>query len=111
MDAKQHSEFGRQDQVAELAAQLAAISEVLRAIADLPDELQPICDAIVANAMRLCRAELGGLGFFEGDGYRIVSLKGPPEPYSAGWATGHVFPILPNRSACLSSVTSCSTPN
>ena len=51
MDAKQHSELGRQDQVAELAAQLAAISEVLRAIADSPDELQPICDAIVANAM------------------------------------------------------------
>jgi signal transduction histidine kinase len=96
MDAKQHSELGWQDQVAELAAQLAAISEVLRAIADSPDELQPICDAIVANAMRLCRAELGGLGFFEGDGYRIVSLKGPPEPYYAGWDKGHVFPILPN---------------
>jgi signal transduction histidine kinase len=96
MDANQHSEVERQEHVAELAAQLAAISEVLRAIANSPDELQPICDAIVANAMRLCRAELGGLGFFEGDGYRIVSLKGPPEPYYAGWDKGHVFPILPN---------------
>jgi len=46
--------------------------------------------------MRLCRAQLGGLGFFEGNGYRIVSLKGPPEPYYAGWDKGHVFPILLN---------------
>ena len=96
MDTNHHSELERQEQIAELAAQLAAISEVLHAIANSPDELRPICDAIVANAMRLCRAELGGLGFFEGNGYRIVSLKGPPEPYYDGWDKGHVFPILPN---------------
>jgi len=96
MEADQDTDLEPQEQVAELAAQLAAISEVLRTIANSPDELQPICDAIVANAMRLCRAQLGGLGFFEGNGYRIVSLKGPPEPYYAGWDKGHVFPILLN---------------
>ena len=91
MDAKQHSELGRHDQVAELAAQLAAISEVLRVIADSPDELQPICDAIVANAMRLCRAELGGLGFFEGDGYRIVSLNVLPNHIMPAGKKGMCF--------------------
>jgi C4-dicarboxylate-specific signal transduction histidine kinase len=96
MDAKQHSQLEPHEQVAELAAQLAAISEVLRVIANSPDELQPICDAIVANAVRLCGAQLGGLGFFESNAYRIVSLKGPPEPYYAGWEKGHLFPILPN---------------
>jgi len=85
MHAKDRRELELQEQIAELIAQQAAISEVLRAIANSPHELQPICDRIVANAMRLCRAELGGLGFFEGNGYRIVSLRGPPEPYYAGW--------------------------
>jgi len=69
---------------------------VLRAIANSPHELQPICDTIVANAVRLCRAELGGLGFIERNCYRIVSLRGPPERYYAGWDEGHVFPVLPN---------------
>jgi hypothetical protein len=30
--------------------------------ANSPDELQPVCVAIVASAIRLCGAELGGLG-------------------------------------------------
>src|SRR5271157_3346476 len=47
--------------------------------------------------MRLCGAELGGLGFFEGNGYRIVSLRGPPERYYDGWDEGRVFPVLPNN--------------
>jgi len=96
MDAEDRRELELQEQVAELVAQQAAISEVLRAIANSPHELQPICDTIVANAMRLCRSELGGLGFFEGNGYRIVSLRGPPERYYDGWDEGRVFPVLPN---------------
>jgi hypothetical protein len=92
MDAEDRWELGLQEQVAELVAQQAVISEVLRAIANSPHELQPIFDTIVANAMRLCRSELGGLGFFEGNGYRIVSLRGPPERYYDGSDEGRVFP-------------------
>jgi hypothetical protein len=91
MDAKQHSQLASQGQIAELAAQLAAISEVLRVIANSPDELQPICDTIVANAMRLCEAQLGDLGFFEGDAYRIVSLKALPNRITLAGRKGLCF--------------------
>ena len=55
MDAKNRQELEPQKLVAELLAQQAAISEVLRAIANSSHELKPTCDTIVVNAMRLCR--------------------------------------------------------
>ena len=79
----------------ELIEQRMAISEVLRAIANSSSDLQPIFDTIVANATRLCRAELGSLTLFKGNGYRVVSLGAAPVPYYAGWDQGRVFPVLP----------------
>jgi signal transduction histidine kinase len=83
------------DRLTELIEQRMAISEVLRAIANSPSDLQPIFDTIVANATRLCRAELGSLTLFKGNGYRVVSLRAAPVPYYAGWDQGRVFPVLP----------------
>ena len=83
------------DRLTELIEQRMAISEVLRAIANSPSDLQPIFDTIVANATRLCRAELGSLTLFKGNGYRVVSLTAAPVPYYAGWDQGRVFPVLP----------------
>jgi hypothetical protein len=42
-----------QEQVTEFAAQRAAISEVLRAIASSPHDLQPIFETILNSARRL----------------------------------------------------------
>src|SRR5712671_3523475 len=54
-----------QEQVAELAAHQAAISEVLRAIAGSPHDLQPVFETVLANATRLCRATSGALFLYE----------------------------------------------
>src|SRR5467141_5106037 len=66
------------DRVSELVAQQTAISEVLRAIASSPHDLQPIFDAILDSATRLCRADIGSLRLSEESGLRRVALRGDP---------------------------------
>jgi signal transduction histidine kinase len=82
-----------QDRVSELIEQQTAISEVLRAIASSPHDLQPIFDTVLEYAGRLCRAELGSLILFEQNGYRMVARKGPPDPYFVK-GEAHVYPVL-----------------
>src|SRR5271169_5840433 len=67
-----------QDRVTELVEQQTAISEVLRAIANSPHDLQPIFDAILDNATRLCRADIGALRLSEESGLRLVAVRGDP---------------------------------
>jgi signal transduction histidine kinase len=67
-----------QDRVTELVEQQTAISEVLRAIANSPHDLQPIFDAILDSATRLCRADLGSLRLSEESGLRRVAVRGDP---------------------------------
>jgi hypothetical protein len=67
-----------QDRVSELIEQQTAISQVLRAIASSPHDLQPIFDAILDSATRLCRADLGILRVSEERGLRRVAARGDP---------------------------------
>jgi signal transduction histidine kinase len=67
-----------QDRVTELIEQQTAISEVLRAIANSPHDLQPIFDAILDSATRLCRADMGNLRLSEEGGLRLVAVRGDP---------------------------------
>jgi GAF domain-containing protein len=67
-----------QDRVTELVEQQAAISGVLRAIASSPYDLQPIFDAILDSATRLCRADIGCLHLSEESGLRLVAMRGDP---------------------------------
>jgi signal transduction histidine kinase len=62
----------------ELIEQQTAISEVLRAIASSPHDLQPIFDAILDSATRLCRADIGTLRLSEEGGLRRVAVRGDP---------------------------------
>ena len=82
-----------QQQVTELAAQQAAMSEVLRSIANSPHELDPIFDTITANAARLCRAEVGALILFEEHGLRFVARTGVADGY---YVKGHLYPLRAN---------------
>jgi len=85
-----------QRQVTELVEQQAAISEVLRAVANSPHDLQPIFDTILINATRLCRATFGAFVLFEEKGFRTVARRGPPNPvYAEQLPLGVVHPIRP----------------
>src|SRR6202789_3063664 len=65
-----------QDRVTELIEQQTAMSEVLRAIASSPHDLQPIFDTILDSARRLCQAEAGTLRLSEQAGLRLVAANG-----------------------------------
>jgi C4-dicarboxylate-specific signal transduction histidine kinase len=84
-----------QDRVTELIEQQTAISEVLRAIASSPHDMQPIFDAILDSATCLCRADMGSLRLFEESGLRLVAVRGDPFVVSQ---TRSSFPVLDKES-------------
>jgi signal transduction histidine kinase len=83
-----------EDRVTELIEQQTAISEVLRAIASSPHDLQPIFDAILDSATHLCRADLGTLRLSEEDGLRRVAMRGDPLFVGQAWSS---FPVLAEK--------------
>src|SRR6267378_3086754 len=80
-----------QDRVTELIEQQTAISEVLRAIANSPHDLQPIFDAILDSATRLCRADVVTLRLSEESGLRLVAMRGDPLLVSHLWSSFPAF--------------------
>jgi len=67
---------GAEQALRELVEQQTAISEVLRATANSPHDLQPIFDTILDSARRLCQAEVGTLRLSEQAGLRLVAANG-----------------------------------
>jgi len=64
----------------EALKQLSAASEVLKIISSSPGNLQPVFQAILANATRLCGAKFAGLSLYDGEAPRFVeSYNVPPE--------------------------------
>jgi signal transduction histidine kinase len=80
-----------QDRVTELIEQQTAISEVLRAIASSPHDLQPIFDAILDSATRLCRADAGSLRLSDESGFRLVAVRADPLWVSQLWSSFSVL--------------------
>jgi len=66
------------DRMTELVGQQTAISEVLRAVAGSPHDLEPVFDAILDSAKRLCRADICSLRLSEEGGLRLVRVRGDP---------------------------------
>jgi len=69
-------------QLSEALDQQTATSEVLRVISSSQGKLQPVFEAMLANATRLCEASFGALLLHEGDGaYRLAALHNAPPAY------------------------------
>jgi C4-dicarboxylate-specific signal transduction histidine kinase len=73
-----HGNSDLQKDLAEVLRQRAAISEVLRAIAGSPHDLQPILQTIMDSAVHVCRAEGGAFRLVEEAGFRLVAFKHAP---------------------------------
>jgi signal transduction histidine kinase len=95
-----------QDRVTELIEQQTAISEVLHAIANSP-RLQPIFDAILDSATRLCRADVGSLRLSDESGLRLVAVRGDPLLASQTWSS---FPVFAEKGSFLSRLATSKLP-
>jgi GAF domain-containing protein len=62
--------------------QQIATADVLKIISSSPGDLEPVFEAMLANATRICGAKFGILFRTEGDAYRTVALYGAPPAFA-----------------------------
>jgi hypothetical protein len=70
------------EHLAEALEQQTATSEVLSVISSSPGELEPVFQAMLENARRICGAKFGALWRFEDGAARIVSQLGYPPAFA-----------------------------
>jgi GAF domain-containing protein len=82
-----HSE--KETEVVRLARELnealerqTATSEVLNVISSSSGELDPVFNAILQNAARICQAQFGILNLYDGTAYRTVALHNAPQNFA-----------------------------
>jgi two-component system NtrC family sensor kinase len=76
------AEQARTRELSESLEQQTATSEVLKIISSSPGELEPVFDAMLASATRICEAKFGILFLTEGDAFRTVALYGAPPAFA-----------------------------
>src|SRR5262249_21895967 len=78
----------RTDDLSEELEQQTATSEVLRVISSSPGELEPVFQAMLENAVRICEAKFGVLFRFKGDAVGAAAMVGVPPAFAEFWQRG-----------------------
>src|SRR5262249_53770191 len=69
------------NELRESLEQQTATSEVLGVISSSPGELAPVFEAMLANATRICEANMGALYLYQGEAYRPGAFHNAPAAF------------------------------
>ena len=83
----------RTTDLTESLEQQTATSEVLRIISSSPGELQPVFNAMLVNAVRICDAKFGNLLLFDGQNMRIRAMHNAPREFEELRSRDPVVPL------------------
>jgi GAF domain-containing protein len=102
-DLKEQLELCRRE-LAEAREQQTATSEVLQVISSSPGELEPVFQAMLENAVRICEAKFGNLFLYGNGSFRIVAMQNAPLAYAERWQEEPVLLVAANPRFPLSRV-------
>ena len=86
------AEQQRTRELTESLEQQTATSEVLQVISSSPGDLQPVFEAILESATRICEAKFGILMLAEGDAFRLGAVHNAPQAFAEFMQRGPVRP-------------------
>ena len=90
------AEQQRTRELSESLEQQTATSEVLKVISSSPSELNPVFEAILENATRICGAKFGNLFLYADNSFRIAAQKNAPPAYAERWRQRPVIVVGDN---------------
>ena len=85
----------RTDDLSEFLQQQTATADVLKVISSSPGELEPVFQAMLENATRICGASFGNLDLREGEVFQLAAMYNAPPAFAEQRRAASVLQVNP----------------